>query len=260
MFYHILGALRVAPEDAEAIVDDGAVAQLNARKVQALLATLLIRANEVVSTDQLLTELWGEEPPRRAMAGLHVYVSQLRKYLVAVTGNQPLLTRSPGYVIHVGSDELDLLVFRRWLQQGRTRMRAGRYDEASVALRSALTQFRDPVLLDLRDGEVISRFVAWVNELKLECTEMLVTCEFELGRHRELVGLLSELVSEHPLHEAFHRQLMLALYRCDRRADALQVYQEARETLTRELGLEPCRSLRELHRSILVDDGRPLAV
>jgi DNA-binding SARP family transcriptional activator len=259
MSYQILGALRVVPEGAEAVVDVPG-AQLNACKVQTLLATLLIRANEVVSTDQLTAELWGEEPPRRAMAGLHVYVSQLRKHLVAVTGKQPLLTRPPGYLIQVGSDELDLLVFRRWVQHGRTRMRAGRFDEASVAFRTALGLFRGPVLIDLRNGEVISRFVAWLDELRLECTEMLVASDFELGRHQELVGFLSELVSEHPLHEAFHRQLMLALYRCDRRADALQVYHAARETLTRELGLEPCRSLREMHRSILVDDGEPLAV
>jgi DNA-binding SARP family transcriptional activator len=201
--------------------------------------------------------LWGGSPPRRAAAGLHVYVSQLRKFLAdSVDRPDPLVTRAPGYLLQVGSDELDLLVFRRLMQRGRTSMRAGNHEDASAAFSAALDLWRGPALDDLREGEIIGRFVAWLEELRVECVEMLVECDFALGRHRELVGFLHDLVSERPLHEAFHRQLMLALYRCERRADALRVYKSARETLTAELGLEPGRALRELHHAILLDDDR----
>ena len=253
MAYQVLGALRV--------VDDNGSATIGAYKVKTLLGVLLVRANQVVSTDQLLAELWGDTPPRRAVAGLHVYISQLRKFLADhVDRPDPLVTRAPGYLLQVGSEELDLLVFRRLVQRGRSSMRAGRHEEASAAFSSALDLWRGPTLGDLRDGEIIGRFVAWLEELRLECIEMLVECDFVLGRHRELVGFLYDLVSEHPLHEAFYRQLMLALYRCERRADALRVYKSARETLTAELGLEPCRALRDLHHAILLDDDDRLAV
>jgi SARP family transcriptional regulator, regulator of embCAB operon len=251
--FHILGTLRV--------VNDDVVDAPSAHKVNTLLATLLIRANQVVSADQLLVELWGEHPPRRALAGLHVYVSQLRKFLATVLpGPERVLTRPPGYLIQVDADEVDALVFRRLVHQGRNYVRAGRHEEASAAFAQALELSREPVLDNLRESGIVARFATWVEELRLECTEMLVECDFTLGRHRELVGFLHELVAEHPLHEAFHRQLMLALYRCDRRADALGVYQAARETITSELGLEPCRAMRELHHAILLGDDERLAV
>lgn len=253
MRYQILGSLRV--------VDDPNVSFVGARKVKTLLAVLLIRANQVVSADQLLAELWGQRPPRRAVAGLHVYVSQLRKFLAgAAPGGNPVITRAPGYLMHVGSDDLDLLVFRRLVQKGRAHLRAGRFEEASAVFASALALWRGPVLDDLRGSEIVSRFVAWVDELRLECLEMQAECDFTLGRHRERVGSLYELVAEHPLHEAFYRQLMLALYRGERRAEALQVYQMAWDTMTGELGLEPCRALQDLHHAILLGDDTRLAV
>lgn len=253
MRYQIMGSLRVE--------HDPAVRPVGARKVKTLLAVLLIRANQVVSADSLLTELWGEHQPRRAVAGLHVYVSQLRKFLAeAAPGAEPVLTRAPGYLMHVGPDELDLLVFRRLVQTGRTHMRAGRYQEASQAFSTALELGRGPVLDDLRGSEIVERFAAWADELRLECIEMLVECDFVLGRHRERVGFLYELVAEQPLHEAFYRQLMVALYRGDRRAEALGVYQRAWTTMTADLGLEPCRALQELHQAILLGEDARLAV
>ncbi|QFZ19210.1 AfsR/SARP family transcriptional regulator [Saccharothrix syringae] len=253
MPFQILGTLRVVGDD----VADAP----SAHKVKTLLATLLIRANQVVSADQLLAELWGDDPPRRALAGLHVYVSQLRKFLAGVLpGPDRVVTRAPGYLIRVDADEVDLLVFRRLVHQGRNYVRAGRHEEAAGAFAEALELSRESVLDDLREGAIVTRFATWVEELRLECTEMFVECNFTLGRHRELVGFLHELVAEHPLHEAFHRQLMLALYRSDRRADALGVYQAARDTITSELGLEPCRAMRELHHAILLGEDERLAV
>ncbi|MGC0367619.1 DNA-binding SARP family transcriptional activator [Rhodococcus sp. 27YEA15] len=266
MRYQILGGLNVVSDDSrgndeqsgEQVTED--VSSLGARKVQTVLAALLIRSNQVVSSDQLLRELWGDSPPRRATAGLHVYISQLRKYLTTVQpGRSPLITRAPGYLIELGNDDLDLLVFRRLVREGRTRMRAGRHEEASASFWSALELIRGPILSDLDEGEIVGRFGTWAEEARRECVELLVECDFILGRHRELIGFLYDLVYEQPLREVFYHQLMLALYRSDRRADALRVYTTARETLTRELGLEPCRALRELHQAILVGDETRLA-
>jgi DNA-binding SARP family transcriptional activator len=250
LIFQIMGPLRV--------LSNGNAHVIKARKVKTLLAVLLIRANQIVSMDQLFTELWGDSPPRRASAGVHVYVSQLRKFLMeSAPGQDPLITRAPGYLLEVGSEDLDLLVFRRLVQKGRTSMRARRYEEAFSAFSTALDMCQGSALDDLRDSESIARFAAWLEELRLECTELLVESNFYLGRHREMVGFLYGMIGDHPLHEPFYRQLMLALYRCERRADALQVYQSARATITSELGLEPCRTLREMQHAILCgDDGR----
>jgi DNA-binding SARP family transcriptional activator len=239
------------------VVDGDDVLSIGARKVEALLTTLLIRANQVVTNDQLIGELWGEDPPRRALAALHVYVSQLRKFLGAgKRGESPIVTRSPGYLIRVRDDDLDLDVFRRLVLLGREHMRAKRYEDASATFAQALDLWRGPALGDVREGAIAKGFATWLEELRLECIEMFVEADFMLGRHRELVSLLYTLVSEHPLHEAFYRQLMLALYRSDRQGDALQVYRLARDKLTTELAIEPCRALRDLHRAILQADDR----
>ena len=227
------------------------------RKVEALLAILLTRPNQVVSVDQLIAGLWGDNPPRRATAALHVYVSQLRKFLARhdSTAN-PVITRPPGYLIEVGQDDLDLSVVRRLIYQGRSHMRAGDYEQASADFQSALSLWRGPALEDLHEGRIVTDFITWLEELRLECIEMLVESDFMLGRHRELVSFLYTRVAEHPMHEVYYRQLMLALYRCDRRADALQVYQRARVTLSSELGLDPCAALQDMHNAILADDDR----
>src|SRR6185503_18952705 len=116
--------------------------------------------------------------------------------------------------------------------------------------------WRGPALGDLRAGPIVEGFVTWLAEARLECLEMLADSHLELGRHRELVGRLYSLTAEHPLREAFYRQLMLALYRSERQADALKVYQMARKTLNEELGLEPCRSVQDLQRAILTADDQ----
>jgi DNA-binding SARP family transcriptional activator len=251
--YRILGTLELATHD-------GDVVTVNSQKVRTVLATLLIHANQVVSLQRLIDELWGEHPPKQATAGLHVYVSQLRKLLVAADARarpaQPVITRAPGYLIQVGPDQLDLHVFQRLVQQGRLHQRAGRHDKASTAFSDALALWRGPILSDLHTGPLADAFVNWLEELRLECTEMFVESGLMLGRHRELIGFLRRLVADHPFREVFYQQLMLALYRCDRRAEALAVYQTAENTITAELGLDPCRALQELHHAILSTDDR----
>ncbi len=242
MRYEVLGPLRV--------VKDGEVLGLSARKMEIVLAALLIRADQVVSVEQLITEVWGGSRPRRVHAALYVYISQLRKMLGAGSPS-PIVTRAPGYLLRTGTDEFDLHVFQRLADEGRAHARDGRHEEARAAFAAALGLWRGPALGELREGPIINGFAIWLEENRLECNELLVESSLRLGRHRELVSGLQRLIGEHPLHEAFYRQLMLALWRCERRADALTVYQTARTTLSRELGLEPGIRLRELQRSIL---------
>jgi DNA-binding SARP family transcriptional activator len=246
--FEIMGSLRIGDEQ-------GSYAVLTARKMEILLATLLIKAEEVVSIDQLIEEIWGSNPPRCAGAALHVYVSQLRKFLKRPgRDDSPIVTRAPGYTFRLGPDELDLHEFQRLLGHGRALARAGQFEEAVTSLEGALALWRGPVLGDLRDGPMINGFACWLGEIRLECVELLVSSNLMLDRHEELIGWLYSLIAEHPLHEKFYQQLMLALYRSSRRADALKVYQTAREQLMTELGLEPCGPLRELQKCILAAD------
>ncbi|MEV4976735.1 AfsR/SARP family transcriptional regulator [Streptomyces scopuliridis] len=248
MKYELLGSLRVA--------DCTRTSFISARKIELLLASLLIRADQIVSIDQLSNEIWGDAPPRRAMAALHVHISQLRKFLREVTGgSNPVVTRSPGYVMLLEpGDELDVVAFQRFVTLGRGAMRRGQHEMASEAFGTALGMFRGPVLGNLRGGPIVDDFVAWADEDRLECIEMKNDVDLTLGRHRELIASLYSLVAEYPLREAFHRQLMLALYRAERQGDALMVFHHARDILDRELGVEPARALRDLYQAILVAD------
>lgn len=249
MRYELLGPLRVVGEEGES-------ATIGAQKIERLLAVLLIRADQVVATEQLMTEIWGDQVPRRATAGIHVYVSQLRKFLARCgAADGPLMTRPPGYLLRTGDDVLDYQDCLRLVGWGRDHARERRYEEASACFENALKMWRGPVLGDLSShGPIIEGFATWLGETRLECVEMLNDAQLQLGRHRELVGRLYSLTAEHPLREAFSRQLMLALYRSERQADALEVYRSVRRTINEELGLEPCRALQELQRGILTAD------
>ncbi len=249
MKYEILGPLRVIEGDRASFI--------GAPKTEQLLAILLIRADQVVTIDQLIAELWGDHAPRRAMAGLYVYVSQLRKFLASAgKAESPILTRPSGYLLRLGPDQLDFCLFQDLVNLGREQAREGRHDRAVASFEHGLSLWRGPLLSSLSNGPIGYGFVAWLTEARLECTEMLIDAQLQLGRHRELVGRLYSLTAENPLREIFYRQLMLALYRSDRQADALAVYHRARQTLHHELGLEPCRALQELQRGILMADQR----
>ncbi|GAA2347418.1 AfsR/SARP family transcriptional regulator [Streptomyces cuspidosporus] len=249
MRYEILGPLRV--------VDGPSITSLSARKVEVLLAALLVRADEVVSSEDLVKEIWGTRAPRQAIATLHVYVSQLRKFLRRPDRTEsPIVTARGGYVLRLGADEadeLDFHVFQDLVRQGSAARRAGRTQEACEAYEEGLDLWRGPVLEDLRDGAIVNGFVCWAEQSRLECVESFVDAGLELGRHREFVSFLYARIEELPLYEAFYRQLMLALYRSGCRADALSVYQSARTVLGEELGLEPSAALKRLHHAVLVD-------
>jgi DNA-binding SARP family transcriptional activator len=236
----VLDSLRVVGDDARS-------APVTAPKIKAMLALLLIRANHIVSTDQIIADLWGERPPRRAVETVYVYMSKLRKTLADAAEQSPIITRSPGYLIRVAAEELDLDVFLGLIRHSRACL----WEETLAAATTALGLWHEPVLGDLRGIASVDRFSTWLEEVRLECLETIVEASLMLGRVRESVSLLYSLLQDYPLHETFYRQLMLALHENGRTGDALHVYQEARAALINDLGLEPSRALQEVQRHIL---------
>ncbi|WP_410676196.1 AfsR/SARP family transcriptional regulator [Amycolatopsis sp. cmx-4-68] len=248
MRYEILGPLRV--------IDGLSASTIKAQKVEFLLITLVIRAGQIVSTDQLIREIWGEEPPRSATASLYVYISQIRKLLRrAGTVEGPVLTKPPGYMLTLGNDDLDLHDFTRLLKEGRSHLRCRRFEAAVLAFEGALALCRGTLIAAIARGPILQGFQIWLHEAELECKESLMDAHLAMGRHRELVSDLYLLSTEHPMREAFHRQLMLALHRSGCRSDALVVYQRVRQTLRDELGVEPGPALKDIQRVILTDEA-----
>jgi DNA-binding SARP family transcriptional activator len=233
----------------EAVVD-GQPVPLPAAKPRALLAVLLLGRNRVVPVHELIAELWGDEPPDTAAKALQVYVSQLRKAI----GAERVLTKPPGYALRVDDGELDLDRFERLVREGRDLLSAGDAKEAVQRLEQALELWRGPALAEF-GAEPFGRDAgARLEESRLAALEQRIEADLALGRHARLVSELEELVARHPLRERLHGQLMLALYRSGRQAEALDVYRRTRETLVDELGIEPSPELQELERAILQQD------
>jgi predicted ATPase/DNA-binding SARP family transcriptional activator len=240
MQFRILGPLEV--------LDGESVVPLAGGKLRALLAVLLLNANEAVSSDRLLEALWGEHPPESGAKALQVRVSQLRKTLGQA--GSLLVTRAPGYLLALEGEELDLSRFERLVAE------ADQADPplAAVKLREALALWRGPPLADLAYESFAQPAIGRLEELRLVALEKRIEADLALRRNAELVGELEELAAVYPLRERFRAQLMLALYRCGRQADALAVYQSARRELVEEFGIEPSPSLRELEQAILRQD------
>jgi DNA-binding SARP family transcriptional activator len=238
MDFRLLGPLHVAG-------DEGAL-ELGGTKQRSLLAMLLLHANQVVSTDRLIDALWGASPPLTCGKSIQVYVSRLRK---AIADNR-LVTQAPGYVLYVDPTELDLTRFEQLVAEAR---RASP-ESAAAKLRDALALWRGPPLGDLAYEEFAQAEIARLEEMRLGAVEQRLEADLALGRHAELVPELETLVARHPLRERFRYQLMLALYRSERQAEALQAYRQARQELSDELGLEPSESLKQLEAAILRQD------
>lgn len=223
---------------------------LGGAKQRGLLALLLIRANEVVSRDRLIDELWGEDPPKAAANVLQTYVSHLRK----VIGAETLVTRAPGYAIEIAPGQLDLHNFERLVEEAGRALGDGDAKSAAGSCREALGLWRGPALADFTYEPFAEPVIARLEELRLVALERRIDADIELGRHEELVGELEGLAAEHPLRERLRAQLMLALYRSGRQAEALEGYQAARRALVDQLGIEPTQSLQELNTAILQQD------
>src|SRR5713226_8515320 len=213
MEFRILG-----PLDA---LEDGRPLELGGAKQRALLAALLLHANRVVSSDGLIDSLWEEQQPEKAPKALHVLVSQLRKAL----GGQRIVTRAPGYLLRVEQGELDLERFQRLREAGRPH--------------EALALWRGLPLAEFAYQRFAQAEISRLEELRLACLEERIERDLLQGRHPDLVGELEALLGAHPLREGLRAQLMLALYRSGRQAEALEAYGQARSVLVEELGIEP---------------------
>jgi DNA-binding SARP family transcriptional activator len=243
--YRILGPLEV--------VDEGGPVALGRLKERLVLAVLLLHANEFVSRERLIDELWGPAPPPTAKKAVNVYISQLRKAL-ARNGHDPVATADGGYRLGVDDDELDVSRLRQLLAAARERESAGELEAAAALLREGLGLWRGPTLSGLLLQSHGREEVSQLDELRLTTLMDRIDCDLALGCHEEVLGDLYVLVGEHPLRERLRAQQMLALYRADRQADALDAYQRARHDLLDGLGIEPSESLQRLQQAILRHD------
>jgi WD40 repeat protein/DNA-binding SARP family transcriptional activator len=243
MQFRILGPLEVRTERG--------VVSLGGVKPRAVLAVLLLHANESVSGDQLALALWGQEAPAHAVKTVQVHVSRVRKAL----GDGDVIKTSPaGYCLRVRPGELDADRFAQLVDEGRGALAAGDAEHATMALRSALELWRGPPLADLADEAFAQAEITRLEEQRLAAVEARIAADLELGREAELIGELQRLAAANPTREHFAGQLMVALYRSGRQADALKAYRDARSRLVAEIGIEPGPDLRQLQDAILQHD------
>ena len=242
--FRILGPLEV--------VGSARPVHLGGPKQRATLAILLLNANRVVSIDRIADQLYAGRAPVTAATQVHRQISELRRVLGP---DARLETRSPGYVLRIAAEQLDLKRFERLTEEAGRALARGEAETAFALQRKALALWRGPVLGDLDQEPFAQIAIGRLEEILLAALELRVDAELALGRHKELVGELEELSSQHPFHEPFAARLMLALYRSGRQADALDVYRQARKRLVDGFGIEPARELRELERAILNQDG-----
>ena len=238
MEFRILGPLEV--------VADGQSLPLGGVKQRALLALLLLNANEPVSVDRIVDEVWGERPPPTAAKNVQVYVSHLRKAL----GETTIVTTPAGYGLRIADGSVDVQRAEHALFLAQGRPAADRIE----LLQSALALWRGPPLGELGDLPFARAEIIRLEELRLHLLKRRIEAELALGRHEEVVPELEKLVAAHPLDERLRGQLMLALYQSGRQAEALEVYRDTRRTLTEELGIEPDEELRALEQQILAHD------
>jgi YVTN family beta-propeller protein len=248
--FGILGPLEVSRS--------GRTVPLGGPRQRAVLARLLLEANRVVSMDRLADDVWGGNPPEGWATTLQTYVFHLRHALEpdrarGVAGDV-LVTRDRGYLLRVNRDHLDAARFQDDFTAGRAALEAGQYAEAAGTLRNAVDLWRGPVLADLADYAFTRPEAARLEELRLAALEARIDADLALGRHDALTAELEQLTDEHPLRERLHGQLMLALYRCGRQADALAAYGRVRGLLTGELGIDPGQPLQRLHAAVLAHD------
>jgi DNA-binding SARP family transcriptional activator/tetratricopeptide (TPR) repeat protein len=243
MRFRILGPLEV---DAE-----GRTVALGGAKPRAVLAVLLLHANEPVSAERIALALWGEDAPAGAVKTVQVHVSRLRK---ALADADVLTTEGTAYRLRVRPGELDAHTFDQLVAEGREALAAGDAEGAAAALRDALSLWRGPPLHELASLPFAPPEIERLEEQRLAALEARVEADLATGRHAELVGELQRLTSRHPWREHLQRHLMLALYRCGRQAEALAVYRETRRLLADELGLEPGQDLRRLEAQMLAHD------
>jgi len=244
--FRILGQLHVA-RGRQAL-------SLGSRTQRALLGVLLLHANEPVPRAQLIEDVWGDSPPTTINASLNVYLSKLRRLLGDGGGSQPLETHPTGYLLRVASEAVDAHRFELLVERGREELTSGAAKDAAATLREALAIWRGPALADFAFESFAQPGIARLEELRLTAIEARIEADLALGHHDALVAEFETLVAAHPYREGLRAQLMLALYRSGRQAEALETYRRARRAFSEELGIEPGPRLQELERAILRHD------
>lgn len=251
MEFRILGPLEV--------VDGERAVSLGGPKQRALLAILLLHANQVLSSDQIIDQLWGERPPATAIATLQVFVSNLRKALETErakgAAGRIIVTQRPGYMLRVPPEAIDFQRFSRMIEESREALGRGEAETASRTLRHALALWRGDPLADFAYEPFAHHEIARLEELRQSAIEDRIDADLALGMHAELAAEIEALVVRYPLRERLRGQLMIAFYRSGRQADALAAYRDARDILAEELGIDPGPALQALERGILVQDS-----
>jgi len=243
--FRILGPLEV--------VEDGNPVALGTLKERLVLAVLLLHANEFVSRERLIDDLWGEAPPPTAREAVYVYVSKLRKTLTR-EGHDPIATASGGYRLHIEPESTDLSRMHVLVGDARELVAEGEMEKAAARFQDALSLWRGPTLAGLQLESLGRDEVTGLDELRLTALMDRIECDLALGQHEQVLGELRVLIREHPLRERLRAQQMLALYRADRQVEALDAYAAARHTLVEDLGIEPSEALQRLQQAILRHD------
>lgn len=245
MEFSLLGPLSV--------IDRGSDRTPTAPKQRQMLAMLLLNANHVVSMEQFIYELWERNPPSSSIAAVYTYIMQLRRTLHRRPGTRPgrLIRRSQGYQLEVRPGELDLDVFEDRVRVARNALARNENESAAQQLHAALGMWRAPVLVDVTAGPVLHAAIAMIERKQLDAIGQRISADLHLGRHHELIGELSALVYHHATNEDFAAQLMIALYRSGRQADALATFHLLRRALSEDLGVVPTQRMHQLYMDIL---------
>jgi DNA-binding SARP family transcriptional activator len=245
--FRILGPLEVLHE--------GVPVALGGARQRAVLTILLLHVNRTLSAHRLIKELWADQPPISATSTLHGYVSHLRRVLEPERQRRAtstvLVSRASGYELRVPPNRLDSHRFERLVIEGRRALEADEPSRAREALRAGLDLWRGPALADFAEQAFAQPAITQLEELRLVALETRIDADLALGRHAELIGELDALVADHPLRERLWGQLMLAMYRSGRQAEALGAYRQTRALLADELGIDPGGVLQDLERAIL---------
>jgi DNA-binding SARP family transcriptional activator len=226
-----------------------------APKPRQVVALLTLRRNSVVRTSELIDELWEDNPPVSAMTTLQTYIYKLRKIFQKCGAPEILQTRPAGYMLAIPDEKVDLFWFEQAIKEGRAILERGDPARAAEILADALAMWRGPALADVIVGNLLSAYVARLEEVRFRALELRIETDLRIGRHLELIGELKSLVVRYPLHEGFHTSLMTALYHSGRRYEALDVYRTLRNNLVEQLGLEPGCEVRRLHQDLLSADA-----
>ncbi|MEU7384800.1 MULTISPECIES: BTAD domain-containing putative transcriptional regulator [unclassified Streptomyces] len=245
MRFNLLGPLEV--------VHNGTAIPLGGLHRRAILGFLLLHENRVVSTSQLIEALWRDDPPPTARKIIHNAVAGLRTTLSAAD-SENLITQAPGYLLRLEPDWLDLLRFQSLTKRGSAELARGAWERAIAVLEEALALWRGPVLADLVESGIDWPHLTAVSNARLAALEECTEAQLAVGRHYQVVAQLEPIALTGPPRERLCAQLMLALYRCGRQADALSVYRHTRDQLVEKLGLDPGRQLQDLERAILAHD------